>query len=284
MHFTLAQRFAIDWEQIDAENRVVKGDTKTLSNYVIYGREVLAVADGTVVSSRNDLPEQVPGALPQGMTIDQADGNFVVLDIGGGSYVLYAHMQPGSVTVKAGAKVKRGDVLGKVGNTGNTQAPHLHLHVMDGPSPLQSNGIPYVFDSFKLDGHRQGGHRRFRQGRGDRLATHADAGVATPGPVAGPAARSHGGRVLAMKRRALAILMAGCWTLTGLPVMADTVAEKAIRDALTKWTADFNARDATRICDLFAPDLRYDFRDLRNATTMPCAARCIVRLATGRRR
>jgi hypothetical protein len=149
-HFTLAQRFAIDWEQIESENRVVKGDTKNLSNYTIYGREVLAVADGTVVSSRNDLPEQVPGALPQGMTIDQADGNFVVLDIGGGNYVLYAHMQPGSVTVKAGAKVKRGDVLGKVGNTGNTQAPHLHLHVMDGPSPLQSNGIPYVFESFKL--------------------------------------------------------------------------------------------------------------------------------------
>ncbi|HZX83372.1 MAG TPA: M23 family metallopeptidase [Reyranella sp.] len=149
-HFTLAQRFAVDWEQIDPENRVVKGDTKTLSNYVIYGREVLAVADGTVVSSRNDLPEQVPGALPQGMTIDQADGNFVVLDIGAGNYVLYAHMQPGSVTVKAGVKVRRGAVLGKVGNTGNTQAPHLHLHVMDGPSPLQSNGIPYVFDSFKL--------------------------------------------------------------------------------------------------------------------------------------
>ena len=149
-HFTLAQRFAIDWEQIDSENRVVRGDTRTLSNYVIYGREVLAVADGTVVSSRNDLPEQVPGALPQGMTIDQVDGNFVVLDIGGGNYVLHAHMQPGSVTVKAGARVKRGDVLGKVGNTGNTQAPHLHLHVMDGPSPLASNGVPYVFDSFRL--------------------------------------------------------------------------------------------------------------------------------------
>ncbi len=149
-HFTLAQRFAIDWEQIDVENRVVKGDTKILSNYIIYGRDVLAVADGTVMSSRNDLPEQVPGALPQGITIDQADGNFVVLDIGGGAYVLYAHMQPASVRVKAGDKVKRGDVLGKVGNAGNTQAPHLHLQVMDGPSPLTSNGIPYVFESFKL--------------------------------------------------------------------------------------------------------------------------------------
>jgi murein DD-endopeptidase MepM/ murein hydrolase activator NlpD len=65
-----------------------------------------------------------------------------VLDIGGGNYVLYAHMQPGSVTVKAGAKVKRGDVLGKVGNTGNTQAPHLHLHVMDGPSPCSRTASP----------------------------------------------------------------------------------------------------------------------------------------------
>jgi uncharacterized protein (TIGR02246 family) len=63
-----------------------------------------------------------------------------------------------------------------------------------------------------------------------------------------------------MSARVLAILLAGCWALTGLPAMADTESEKAIRDALTKWTADFNSRDATRICDLFAPDLRYDFR------------------------
>lgn len=63
-----------------------------------------------------------------------------------------------------------------------------------------------------------------------------------------------------MKGRALAILLAGCWALAGVPATADTEGEKAIRDALTKWTADFNSRDATRICDLFAPDLRYDFR------------------------
>jgi len=60
-----------------------------------------------------------------------------------------------------------------------------------------------------------------------------------------------------MKRLAVATLLASCWSLTAL---ADTAAEKAIRDALSKWTEDFNARNATRICDLFAPDLRYDFR------------------------
>lgn len=148
--FTLAQRFAIDWEQADAQNHLVSGDTRTLTNYTIFGKDVLAVADGTVVAARNDLLEQVPGALPRNLPLDQADGNFVVLDIGGGAYVLFAHMQPGSVTVTAGARVKRGDVLGKVGNTGNSQAPHLHLHVMDGPSPLLAKGLPYVIDAFTL--------------------------------------------------------------------------------------------------------------------------------------
>ena len=148
--FALAQRFAIDWEQVDGDNRLVKGSLADPKNYTIYGQPVLAVADGTVVSARNDLAEQVPGALPANLPIAEADGNFIVLDIGGGAHVLYAHLQPGSVLVGAGARVKRGDVLGKVGNTGNSQAPHLHLHVMDGPSPLLSNGIPYVFDGFTI--------------------------------------------------------------------------------------------------------------------------------------
>lgn len=145
--FALAQRFAIDWEQADAENRLVNGDPKVLENYTIFGKDVVAVADGTVVATRNDLPEQVAGKLPAGISLGEADGNFVVQDIGG-AYVLYAHMQPGTVTVKAGDRVKRGASLGKVGNSGNSQAPHLHLHVMDGPSPLQSNGLPYVIDDF----------------------------------------------------------------------------------------------------------------------------------------
>jgi len=148
--FALAQRFAIDWEQIDGENRLGKGDLTKVESFTIFGKEVIAVADGTVIAARNDLPEQVPGKLPANMTIDRADWNFVVLDIGGGAFALYAHMQPGSVRVVAGAKVKRGDLLGKVGNTGNTSSPHLHFHVMDGPSPLTSNGIPYVIDRFTI--------------------------------------------------------------------------------------------------------------------------------------
>ena len=148
--FHLAQRFAVDWEQIDEKNTLVAGDTRVPANYHIYGKPILAVADGTVVGTRDDLQDQVPGALPANLPLDEADGNFVVLDIGSGLFVNYAHMRPGSVKVKLGDKVRRGDRLGEVGNTGNSQAPHLHLHVMDGASPLASNGLPYVFDSFTI--------------------------------------------------------------------------------------------------------------------------------------
>ena len=122
-HYALAQRFAIDWEQAGGDGRLVTGDLKRPDNYRIYGGEVLAPVDGTVAASRADLADQCPGALPAGLPISEADGNFVILDIGGGAFVLLAHMQPGSVRVRAGDRAKRGDVLGKVGNTGNGQAP-----------------------------------------------------------------------------------------------------------------------------------------------------------------
>lgn len=159
--FHLTQRFAIDWEQIDDKKRLFTGDPKVPANYVIYGKPVLAVADGSVVGTRNDLSDQVPGALPPNIPLDEADGNFVVLDIGGGSFVNYAHMRRGSVRVKLGDKVRRGDQLGEVGNTGNSSAPHMHLHVMDGPSPLAADGLPYVFDSLVITAVDEAGTEDF---------------------------------------------------------------------------------------------------------------------------
>lgn len=83
-------------------------------HYTAYGARILAVADGTVVST---LPD------PSTITLDTVDGNHVVLDLG--SFAFYAHMQPGSVRVKPGQHVRRGDVLGLLGNTGSTSAPHV---------------------------------------------------------------------------------------------------------------------------------------------------------------
>ncbi|MCX2934239.1 M23 family metallopeptidase [Mycobacterium sp. CVI_P3] len=148
----LAQRYAVDFEQADERNRIFIGDPKNPESYRIFGQQVHAVADGTVVGTRNDLPEQTPGTYPANIPIDEADGNFVVLDIGNGFFVNYAHMQPGSVRPKLGDKVNRGDVIGLVGNSGNSVAPHLHLHVMDGPSPLAAQGLPYLYDKFTTTG------------------------------------------------------------------------------------------------------------------------------------
>ncbi|WP_439032901.1 M23 family metallopeptidase [Gordonia terrae] len=148
----LAQRYAVDWEQADADGRIFVGDAKDPANYRIFGDDVLAVADGTVVASRNDLPEQTPGTYPPDLPIDDADGNNLVLDIGDGLYVNYAHMQPGSVRFTAGDRVRRGEVIGKVGNTGNSVAPHLHVHVMNGPEFLGSQGVPSVTETFTITG------------------------------------------------------------------------------------------------------------------------------------
>src|SRR5262249_9311145 len=140
--FYLAQRFAVDWEKIDADARVFKGDPGAVRSYRIYGDPVYAVADGKVVASRNDLDDQVPGKLPEGLPLDEADGNFAIIELRPGIYALYAHMKKGSVTVSAGAPVHRGEQIGNVGNTGNTSAPHLHFQLMNAPSALVANGLP----------------------------------------------------------------------------------------------------------------------------------------------
>ena len=149
-----AQRFAIDWMRLDDAGRLVHGDPSDVHNYSSYGADVLAVADGTVVDIFNDLNDQKPGTLPdpKTITVQNVDGNHIVLDLGGGVFAFYAHLQKGSVAVAPGDRVKRGQVLGKLGNTGNTSAPHLHFHLMEGASVLGSNGTPYEIDSFLLAG------------------------------------------------------------------------------------------------------------------------------------
>jgi hypothetical protein len=149
-----AQRYAIDWMRLDDGGRFVHGDSSDVHNYDSYGADVLAVADGTVVETLNDLDDQKPGTLPdpKTITLENVDGNHVVLDLGDGVFAFYAHLEKGSVMVTAGNRVKRGQLLGKLGNTGNTSAPHLHFHLMESPSVLGSNGIPYLIDSFAIAG------------------------------------------------------------------------------------------------------------------------------------
>ena len=129
------ERFAIDFVQIDADRLLFRGAPDKLGSYAYFGVPVHAAADGVVVSLSDGMPEAVPGATPAGITIDTAAGNHVVMDMGNGNFALYAHFETGSIRVKVGDRVRQGDIIGQLGNSGNTDAPHLHFHVMDGPSP-----------------------------------------------------------------------------------------------------------------------------------------------------
>jgi murein DD-endopeptidase MepM/ murein hydrolase activator NlpD len=79
-------------------------------------------------------------------------GNYIILDLGNAYFVFYAHLQPNAIRVKIGDRVRRGQVIALLGDSGNSDAPHLHFHVTDGNSPLGAEGVPYVLDAFEMQG------------------------------------------------------------------------------------------------------------------------------------
>jgi len=154
----ISQRFAIDWVKLGEDGKTYKGDALDNKNYYAFGVDALAVADGVVTEVKDGIPLNVPGensrAVP--INLETIGGNHVILDIGNGNFAFYAHLQPGSVRVKLGDKVHRGEVLGLVGNTGNSTEPHLHFHISNASSPLGSEGLPYALRSFEVEGNKVG--------------------------------------------------------------------------------------------------------------------------------
>jgi murein DD-endopeptidase len=150
----IAQRLAIDWIKLGPGGRLSHDDPARNENWFAYGEDVLSVADGTVIATKDGVPDNVPlsekRAVP--ITLDTLGGNMVVVDIGNGRYATYAHLVPKSVRVSVGAKVRRGQVLGLLGNSGNSDAPHLHFHITDGPSAFAAEGVPFIFESMQFRG------------------------------------------------------------------------------------------------------------------------------------
>ena len=147
-HTASGQRFAIDFLQVDSlgSSRRPGTEASKNSNYYAYGTELLAVADGVVAATKDSIPENVPGGRAVKIDLITVGGNFVGIDIGGGKYALYAHVQPGSLRVKVGDRVKRGQVIALLGNSGNSTEPHVHFQIADGPSFLAAEGLPYAAD------------------------------------------------------------------------------------------------------------------------------------------
>lgn len=167
-HPWISQRFAIDWVMVDEGARTHQGDAQKNGSYYCYGAEALAVADATVAYVKDGIAENVPGsgrAVP--MDLETVGGNTVALDLGEGRFAMYAHLQPGSLRVKAGDRVKAGQVLGLVGNSGNSSEPHLHFHVATSARWLAAEGLPYSL----------GAHDRLGVLRSDGLIDDVGAGM-----------------------------------------------------------------------------------------------------------
>ncbi len=153
------QRFAIDWKRTDPEGSFYAGDRTKNESYADYGQKIYAVANGTVVATLNTEDANAPGVLPASdpalaakLTIENIDGNHIILNIGGGVYAMYAHLIKGSLLVKPGDKVKRGQVIARLGNTGNSNASHLHFQLQTRPSILTGDGLPYELSRFRYRG------------------------------------------------------------------------------------------------------------------------------------
>ncbi len=140
-----AQRWAYDL-LVTREGMSYTGEGKSLNDYSIYDQPIFASADGEVVRVLDEDPDMPIGQLGGGT---DAGGNQVVLKVAEGQFLFLCHMKPGSIRVKAGDRVRQGDELGRVGNSGNTSEPHLHIHLQDTDDLIVGEGIPLPFSSYR---------------------------------------------------------------------------------------------------------------------------------------
>jgi murein DD-endopeptidase len=151
-------RFAIDWVKLAEDATHARGDATSIANWHGYGAEVLAVADGVVAEAVDDMMERATlSATEQPLALESASGNYVTLDLGSGQYAFYEHLEHGSIAVQRGERVRSGQVIGRLGNSGSSSSgPHLHFHIGDARSELAAEGLPYVFRNFEVVGAYSG--------------------------------------------------------------------------------------------------------------------------------
>ena len=155
------QRFAIDFARLGSNGLLYKNDGHNNSDHYCYADDAISVANGIIVGVLDSIKENTRPPIADGIhNRDDMTGNFVMLDIGNGIIASYAHLMPYSIKVKVGDYVRKGDVIAKIGNSGNSTAPHLHFHLskQDNQNKKTTNtfemfwlseGISYVFDSYK---------------------------------------------------------------------------------------------------------------------------------------
>lgn len=151
-----SQSYALDFVKLGSDNRFFSGEGLKLEEHYSWEQPVYATAGGKVAHLRYDMPDLPPGQLPD-PRLFQADprrllGNDVVISHGNGEFSFYGHLKQASLQVNDGELIKRGTLLGYVGNSGHTPGPHLHFHLMEGPNPFVDQGLPVKFSQFEAGG------------------------------------------------------------------------------------------------------------------------------------
>jgi murein DD-endopeptidase MepM/ murein hydrolase activator NlpD len=162
------QRNALDFVQL-VDGRGYEGDPKRAESWYGFGEPVLAPADGTVVSVSDIHPDEPIGAIGQ----RPGDGNHIILEIDDQRYAIMAHLKQGSARVSEGERVRVGQQIAAVGDSGNSLGPHLHFQVQDGPvfdPDQQARTIPVVFrDVVLIRGGRESTPAEADLRRGDHI-------------------------------------------------------------------------------------------------------------------
>ncbi|MES2829748.1 MAG: peptidoglycan DD-metalloendopeptidase family protein [Bacteroidota bacterium] len=142
------QKNAFDIVMRNAGGKSYKTDGKLNEDYYAFGQPLFTPADGEVVFAVDGVKDNKPGSMNPLF----ATGNSVLIKTQNNEFILFAHFKQYSVKVKQGDKVKKGQLLGMCGNSGNSSEPHLHFHLQDDEDFSKTIGIKCYFDELMVNG------------------------------------------------------------------------------------------------------------------------------------
>lgn len=146
-----AQKNAFDLVITDAQGKSFKNDGKKNEDYYAFGKELIAPCDGEVVLVVDGIKDNIPGE----MNPVYIPGNTVVIKTGNNEFLFFAHFKQQSIKVKQGQKVKKGEVLGLCGNSGNSSEAHLHFHIQNVENMVNATGAKCFFEKIFVNGTAQ---------------------------------------------------------------------------------------------------------------------------------